>query len=90
MCSEAHVTQLTTAGQNNDTRGKEWKNWSFDDQFCRGVLQKNLKTITRREHKHPRIEAYAVMLLRASQFVASGGVDIHVPDRYTSDFTLSA
>lgn len=22
---------------------KEWKNWSFDDQFCRGVLQKNLK-----------------------------------------------
>ncbi|MGQ8507327.1 hypothetical protein ACUTFT_23420, partial [Citrobacter freundii] len=37
---EAHVTQLTTAGQNNNMRGKEWKKTghlmtSFAEEFCR-------------------------------------------------------
>jgi len=40
MRSEAHVTQLTTAGQNNNMRGKEWKKTghlmtSFAEEFCR-------------------------------------------------------
>ena len=28
------------AVQDNDTCGKEWKNWPFDDQFCRGFAEK--------------------------------------------------
>lgn len=40
-----HSNQKMTDIYNN-ARGKEWKNWSFDDQFCRGVLQRKLKTIS--------------------------------------------
>jgi hypothetical protein len=61
-----------------------WKNGPFDDPSLQKAKQKNLKTITRREHKHPRIEAYVIVLLCASQFVARGGVDIHVPDRHVN------
>lgn len=27
------------ADQDNDTCGKEWKNWPFDDQFCRDFAE---------------------------------------------------
>lgn len=49
--------------------------------ITRPVSGDKSETITRGEHKHPRIEASADTLLFTARFKANVGINVHVPDR---------
>ncbi len=49
-----------------------------------GILQKTLEPVSRREHKHPRIQAGTDFLVHAAGFEFHIGVDIHVPYQHTT------